>query len=208
MRQILKIACLILVTSILYSCASVSMVDTWRNPEIRAARLQKVLVVSITKNDSSRRVYEDMLVSELSRHRVDAVAGYTLIAAGERASWSVLERAMKKAAAQAVLTVQTIKVEQQTTVNPGYVNNYPGYWYPHAYPSWDLPGYYGSMAGYGPAYISTYDVATMQVNLFDAASGKLIWAATLESTEPEKVTSVGQDLAEKVVQALAKQGLI
>ncbi|OGU07372.1 MAG: hypothetical protein A2075_14015 [Geobacteraceae bacterium GWC2_58_44] len=208
MRQLLKIAGLFLVTSILCSCASVSLVDTWRNPGVRPARLQKVLVVSITKNDSNRRVYEDMLASQLSRQGVEAVAGYTLIPAGERASWSVLEKAMKQAAAQAVLTVQTIKVEQQTTVHPGYVDPYPGYWYPSAYPTWDLPSYYRSMAHYGPGYISTYDIATMQVNLFDASSGKLIWAATVESTEPEKVTTVGQELARIVVRSLAKDGLI
>lgn len=208
MRQILKMVGLFWVTSILCSCASVSMLDTWRNPNIRAAKLQKVLVVSITKNDTNRRIYEDMLVNELSRHQVEAVAGYSVITAGQRAQWSVLEKAMKQVAAQAVLTVQTIKVEQQTTVQPGYINTYPGYWYPTAFPTWDLYGYYGSMTNYGPTYISTYDVATMQVNLFEAASGKLIWAATLESSEPENVISVGEDLARKVVKALDKQGLI
>jgi hypothetical protein len=208
MRKILKVAGLFLVTSMLCACASASLVDTWRNPSIRAARLQRVLVVSITKKDSSRRVYEDMLASELSQHGVEAVAGYTLIPGGEKTDWTVLEKAVRKAAAQAVLTVQTIKVEQQTTVQPGYVTTYPGHWYPEAFPTWDLYGYYGSMANYGPAYVSTYDVATMQVNLFDAASGKLLWAATLESSEPEKVISVGKDLARIVIESLVKEGLI
>lgn len=208
MRQIVRYAGLILATALLCSCASASLVDTWRNPEIRHARLQKVLVVSITKNDSRRRVFEDILVSELSGRGVNAVAGYTQIAAGERASWNVLEKAMNKVDAEGVLTVQTIKVEQQTSIQPGAVGTYPGYWYPPAYPAWNLPGYYGSMASYGPAYISTYDIATMQVNLFDATSGKLIWAATVDSSEPENVTSVGQELARIVVKSLARHGLI
>jgi predicted phage gp36 major capsid-like protein len=208
MRHTSKIAALFLVTSILCSCASASIVDTWRNPTIRAARLQKVLVVSITKKDANRRVYEDMLINELAKRGVEAVAGYTVIPVSGKSEWTVLQKAVQQAAAQAVLTVQTIKVEQQITVQPGYVNTYPGHWYPEAFPVWDLYGYYGSMANYGPAYVSTYDIATMQVNLFDAASGKLLWAATLESSEPEKVLSVGKDLARKVVESLAKEGLI
>jgi len=47
----------------------------------------------------------------------------------------------------ATATVQTIKVEQQTTIQPGAVGTYPGYWYPQAYPGWNLPGYYGSRPG-------------------------------------------------------------
>ena len=208
MRDIAKYAGLFLVTSILCSCASVSVVDTWRNPNISPARLQKVLVVSITRKDANRKVYEDMLISELSRHGVQAVAGYTLIPSNGKPDSVVLDRAVKQAQAQAVLTVQTIKVEQRTTIDPGFVDPYPGRWYPEAFPTWDLYGYYGSMSHYGPAYVSTYDIATMQVNLFDASSGKLIWAATLRSSEPENVTAVGQDLARKVVKSLAKQGLI
>lgn len=208
MRQILKAIGLLWVTSLLCSCASTSLVDTWRNPNIRAARLQKVLVVSITKKDSSRKVYEEMLASELSRRGVQAVTSYTHISNGQKGDWSVLERTMDRVSAQAVLTLQTIKVEQQTTVQPAYYNTYPGRWYPEAFPVWDLYGYYGSMAHYGPTYVSTYDVATMQVNLFDAASRKLLWAATLETSEPENVTSVGKDLARIVVESLVKAGLI
>lgn len=199
---------LLLVTSLLCSCASAKLVDTWRNPVVKAPRLQKVLVVSITKKDSSRRTFEDMLASELMKHGVQAVPSYTLIPRYDRTDWPVLEKAVKESSAQSVLTLQTIKVEKQTTIQPGYVTTYPGHWYPEAFPTWDLYGYYGSMANYGPAYVSTYDIATMQVNLFDAASGKLLWAATLESSEPEKVVSVGKDLAEIVVKSLAKEGFL
>jgi hypothetical protein len=203
-----KIVGLFLLTSILCSCASTSLVDTWRNPSIQAPRLQKVLVVSLSKKDSSRRLFEDVLSSGLSQRGVQAIAGYSLIPQYYKTDWTVLQKAVKESSAQAVLTLQTIKVEQQTTIQPGYVTTYPGHWYPEAFPTWDLYGYYGSMANYGPAYISTYDIATMQVNLFDAATGKLLWAATAETNEPEKVISVGKDLSDLVVKALAKEGLI
>lgn len=208
MRPLLKIVLLLFSTALFCSCASTSLVDTWRNPSLRPERLQRVLVVSITKKDSNRRVYEETLSSELARRGVQAVAGYTRFPTGERIDWDKLDNAIKNVAAQAVLTVQTIKVEQQTTVQPGYVGSYPGYWYPNAFPAWNLHGYYGSMAHYGPSYISTYDIATMQVNLFDALSGKLLWAATFTSSEPEKVISVGKDLARIVVESLVKEGFI
>jgi len=182
--------------------------DTWRNPDLRVQRPKKVLVVSLTKKEANRRVFEDMLVSEMSLRGVEAVAGHTVITGGGLPDWNVLDQAVRKTGAQAVLTVQTIRVEQQTTIHPSSINTYPGYWYPSAFPAWDFPGYYRSMAVYGPTYVSTYDVATMQVNLFDAGSDKLLWAGTLESSEPENITQVGQDLARKVVKAMEKDGVI
>lgn len=209
MRNLFRIAALLCLTALLCSCASVSVVDTWRNPSLRAARVHKVLVVSFASKDASRAVYEDTLVAELKKHGVDAVASYSIISAATLPDWHVLDRAVRSTGSQGILAVQTIKVEKQTTVQPSAVASpYPGYWYPQGFPDWDFPGYYRSMALYGPSYISTYDVATMQVNFFDASSDKLLWAGTLQTMEPEKVTSVAKDLARKVTRELKKEGLI
>jgi hypothetical protein len=202
------IAVLVVLSSLLCSCATTTLVDTWRNPTLNVPRLKKVLVVSITKKDASRVVYEDIISSELTRRGVEALAGYRLMQGAPKSDYNTLQRAVQQSGADGVLTLQTIKVEQQTTIQPGYVTTYPGNWYPEAFPTWDLYGYYGSMANYGPTYISTYDIATLQVNLFDTASGKLLWAATVESSEPEKVISVGKDVARIVVESLIKEGLI
>jgi len=199
---------LLLISSFLCSCASLSLVDAWRNPGVKTARLHRALVVCITKKDDNRAVYEDVMASELGKHGVDAIAGHTLLPGGTKAERALLDEAVKKSAADAVLTVQTVKVERETTVQPGYTATYPGYWYPEAFPTWDLYGYYGSLDAYGPAYIASYDVATIQVNLFDTSSGKLIWAATFTSSEPEKIVSVAKDLAHLVAESLARQGLL
>ena len=204
----LRLACLFICAATLCSCSSISVVDTWRSPGSHAARLHKVLVVSITRKDANRAVYEDLLASELGQHGVEAVAGHTLMPGRLKGDPDLLDQTVKKAGADAVLTVQTVKVERQTTVQPGYLDTYPGYWYPEAFPNWDLHGYYDSMTGYGPAYISSYDVATIQVNVFDTSTGKLLWAATVTSSEPENVISVAKDLGQMVVKSLVKEGLI
>ncbi|WP_224982318.1 DUF4136 domain-containing protein [Geomonas agri] len=209
MRNLIRIAVVLCLTTLLCSCASVSVVDTWRNPSLSGNRLHKVLVVSFARKEGSRAVYEDTLVSELHKHGVEAVASYTILSQATLPDWHALDRAVRSTGSNGVLTVQTIKVEKQTTVQPGAVATpYPGYWYPPAFPDWDFPGYYRSMALYGPTYVSTYDVATMQVNLFDLSSDRLVWAGTMQTMAPENVTKVGKDLAHKVVKSLKKEGLI
>ena len=207
MRSIQRLTLLSLLVSALCSCSSLSVVDTWRNPNLQTERLHKVLVVSITRKDTNRAVYEDVMASELAKHGVEAVSGHTVLPSDTKEGPTILDQAVKKAAVDAVVTVQTLKIERQTTVQPGYVNDYPGYWYPEAFPTWDLYSYYGSMAGYGPAYISSYDIATIQVNVFGTPTGKLLWAATVTSSEPENVIGVSKDLAEWLVKALTKVGL-
>lgn len=209
MRNLIRIFVALCLTAMLCSCASVSVVDTWRNPALRGSRLQKVLVVSFARKDAARAVYEDTLVGELNRQGVEAVASYLTISGATLPDWNVLDRAVRSAGAQGVLFVQTVKVEKQTTVQPSAVATpYPGYWYPPGFPDWDFPGYYRSMALYGPSYITTYDVATIQVNLFDTGSDKLLWAGTMQTMEPENITRVGKDLARKVVKSLKKDGII
>lgn len=208
MRNLIKLSLVLWLTTMLCSCASVSVLDTWRNPGLQGTRLQKVLVVNLARKDTSRMVYEDMLVNELSRHGVEAVASYAVLPGASLPDWHELDRAVRRSGAQAVLTIQTIKIEKETRVEPSPMTSYPGYWYPRGFPDWNFPGYYHSMALYGPTYISTYDVATLQVNLFDAGSDKLLWASTMQTYEPESVTKVGKDLARKVVKELAQEGLI
>jgi len=199
-----RIPFLLAAVSLLASCAETSLIDTWRNPSIPAHRFQKLLVVAIAKSAESRRVYEDVLASELSQRGVEAVQGSNYISAV--ADRQTLEKTVKAAAAEGVVTIQTVRVDRQTAMQPGYMNTYPGYWYPPSFPSWNFYGYYGSY--YEPAYTYTYDVATIEAHLFEAGSGKLIWAATFETSEPGRVLSVSKDLSSKIVHSLAKDGLI
>ena len=193
---------------LLASCAATSLVDSWRNPNLTGRRYHKLLVVSITKNENTRRVLEDVLSAELGQQGVAAVPGYSQIAKDERANKEVMEKAVEASGAEGVLTIQTIKVEQQAGYQPGYIESYPNFWYPPAFPTWNLYGYYGSTTYYEPPTTYTYEIATIQANLFDVASGKLIWAATLQSTEPGNITSVSKDLARLVIEKLIKEGLI
>jgi hypothetical protein len=48
----------------------------------------------------------------------------------------------------------------------------------------------------------------IQINFFDAQSGKLLWAATIQTSNPGNAVSVSKKLATIVVHSLIKEGLI
>ena len=201
-----------LVAMFLASCATTSLVDTWRNPDVSAMKgYHKLLVSGMGRNINERQVYEDVMVAELRQHGVEAVASYPLLRTDEGDRAQALEKAVQQTGSEAVLTVRTTMIEQKTSVVPGYGSGYPGYpdfWYPPAFHAWNMNSYYGTRMLYEPPTIIAYTVATMQVSLFDVASGKLIWAASMETTEPGKVLAVSRDVARIIVESLMKLGLI
>ena len=201
------------IVTLLASCASTSLVDTWKNPEISAGRLSKVLVVSMNANDGVRRLNENVLAADLRQRGVEALQGHTLLPDGHKADLPTLQQAVAKVGADGVLTIQTIRVEQQSSYHPGYVTGYypgyyPGYWHPSAFPTWNLYGYYGSSMFYEAPYLTTWEVTTVQVSLFEAGSGKLRWAGTVQTYEPERNIAFSRNLSRIVVGALMKEGII
>jgi hypothetical protein len=205
---ILKLIGLIFVPVILCSCATTSLVDTWRNPDMTILKHRKLLLVYISKNDTTSRLYEDVLASELSRRGVASVTGYAILPEGKKVNRQNLAKGVEQSGADAVITMQTVRVEQRTTIQPGYEEIYPDYWYPGAFPRWDMYGYFDGYSYYEPPLISTSEIAKIQVNLFDAQKSKLLWAATVQTSEPGNAVSVSKELAGIVVSSLIKEGLI
>ena len=201
---------------LLSSCSAISMVDTWRNPAAGTPRIQKVLVASLDKNAENRRVIEDILVGEFSRSGIQAIPSYTVLAGNRRPNRRALLQTGSREGADGLLLVQTVRVERQTEVQPGYISSSPDYYYPRFSPGWGgygLGGYrgygpYGGTTWFEPPRAYSYNVATVQVNLFTAPQGIMIWAASMETLEPDRVVKVTKELAELLKESLGKEGLL
>lgn len=209
---IMKMVSLAILLLLLVSCATVSVVDTWRAPDLGGRKFHKLLVVNVTRNSTIRQVNEDVLAAELAAHGVAAVPSHTVLVSAYGPDRKALAGAVAASGADGVLTIQLVNRERRTDVEPGYTSGYPGgypgYWPPADYYSWDLYNYYGSGIFYEPPVVRTYEVATIQVSLFDAASSRLLWAVTTETAEPGRTLAIGKELAKIVISRLMKAGLI
>ena len=68
-----RFICFIFLLIFLSSCATTSLVDTWRNPQMLAEIPHKILVVGIFKSFSKRQVFEDILASDLKQQGDEAI---------------------------------------------------------------------------------------------------------------------------------------
>ena len=125
------------------------MKDSWHNTELGNKKYPKLLISRVTKNYENQKIYEDVITAELKKRGVDAIPIHAMLDKEEKvANKAALEKAVTKSGADALLSIQTTNVEQRTNVQPGYIDSYPGYWYPSAFPRWDMYGYYGGRSTY------------------------------------------------------------
>lgn len=59
-----------------------------------------------------------------------------------------------------------------------------------------------------PDIATSYEVGRLQVNLFDAQSGKLQWACNVKTSEPGDIVTVAKELTRIIVQKLTEEGFI
>ncbi len=210
-RMILALACL----GVLASCATTSLTNTWRDPGYTGGALKKLLVVGITRDATIRRTFEDIFSAQLKSRGVEAIPSYTLIPEDGQADEATLRAAVKKSGVDAVITTRVVGIDQRTATSPGYVQSYgaPVYPYPFAIgvppPGVGFYGYYANTwSYYQPPTTYTYEEATLETSLFDAASGKLVWVATSVTFETQATAKASSELAKIIIDQLTKDKLI
>jgi hypothetical protein len=95
-------------------------------------------------------------------------------------------------------------------VNVANVVSYtPGtYWYGPPY--YSFAGYWGTAWGYpyDPGYISTNVVVSIETQIYNLRTDKLIWAARSETTDPKSVGKLGDSVLRHVMRELQKEGMV
>lgn len=186
------------------SCMSSStLVDIWQNPTYQAPPLTKMLVISVRKNATKRRIFEDAFSSDLVKHGVLAISSYSLFPDALPDTDQVLST-IKTNGFDGVLVIRRLPTETNKHYVPGYVttedNAYPSYWqrYGSYYRELEYPGYIDSQA----IDIRAIDVSTT------GKGGNLIWSATSRTPDPETVVDVQQGIVSLVMSKLEHRGII
>jgi|SRR5262245_60992573 len=191
---------------VLTACSSTTVVDQWQSPDFKGGPFKRVLVVGITTQAATRRIFEDEFVRQLRARGTDAVASYTLIPEDGPVERPRLERAVKEAGADGVIVTRVLKVEQKTQVVPG-TPAFPGF-------GTDIYGFYGTgwggvWTGYAsPPAVFRYEEVRAETKLFDARTAALVWAAQSDIFAPTDARKDSADFASRIIAALASRKLI
>jgi len=180
----------------LAACASPSLRDSWTDPAFTGGPFRKVMVVGISANSTNRRVFEDSFSARLAAVGVEAVRSYELMPQTGIISKEDFDAAARRSGADGLLVVHVNRVETRTQVTNVTV----------PVTSRGFYGFYRSWATVPD--ITQYDLATVETNLFDVGSDRLVWSGITETMNPTSVTAEAPGFADVIIKALTARGLL
>ncbi len=177
-----------------WGCTSIKVVETWSNPARSGPRFHKVMVVGIGHDENLRRTAENVLVDELERNGVAAVASHTLVKEIDQAKRDDVVAAVRATGADAVLTIRPLAKGDARVSRSG-----------------QSEGIYGTATNVGGVNVpsaKSYSLATLQTNLYDTATAGLVWSATVSTYDAQNPVRVSRDLGRFFVERLRHDGLL
>ncbi len=192
------------------SCTSTQIVASWHDENTQPRQFKKILVIGMSQDVAARATVEDEVVYFLNLKGIPAVSASSLLAPERKilkASPEVQKQKLNEEGIDGVLAISLLRTEDKTryvqgnTYDPvGYYGGYYGSfytYYPQVYGTVYQPGY----------YVNTKDVY-LETNLYDVATGKLLWSAQSETMDPQSIDELANSFARGLVSHLLKRKII
>ena len=208
LKKAIAEAALIVVATVMMSCATTRLDSQWMNPDFSGTKLKgKVFIVGISSDDLVRRLYEDEMAAQLQARSLTTVRSYDVIAAPlDKNGHDALLRAAREGGANMVLSSAVIAREQiQSVVSEpmpsfGYENGFGG-WYSYNWP----------LYGYAPAVrteISQHSRYTISTSLTDTVTGKIVWSARTQTEDVESLNRGVKTFVKVIVDTMIKSAVL
>jgi hypothetical protein len=198
-RRLARLSLLVFAALFVAGCASTSIRSAWFDPTYTGGAFKRILVVGIHGNVADRRVFEDIFAQKLRAVGVDAIPGYTVLPGDVPPGEQVGNAAVEASRADGLLAVRLLRVDTQTQVNTAIVPA-PMMWGP--YGGWWGPGVVAV------PQVSQYNVASVETNLWDVRTRRVVWAATTDTFDPKSVPKETPAFADVIIGQLVARGLV
>jgi hypothetical protein len=186
----------------LLSCGpSTKIVKSWVEPgaTVTATPESNTLVISMVKDETSRRVIEDQLVKKLTGK---ATASYTILSSEtiKQANEEALNQMVAQGKYTHILLMRLADIEKETSYVPGTTTGFYG----------GYGRYYGYGAGmYGsPGYYTTDKNYFVETMVYSTNPNKLLWTGTTKTVNPSKIEKTVNEIATAVSEQMKKDGFI
>jgi hypothetical protein len=198
----------VIMAGALSSCATTSLLTSWVDPEAGGKKLGNVLLVGVAKNASARRQFEDGFARVLRSRQIGAVTSYAQLPDPAAIDEAAVKPIALKEKVTHVLIVRLVDRKTVTTYVPPSGAYYGPGAYPAYYGSW--PGYYnyGYATATRPGYTYDTEYVNLETNVYDAATGKLLWSGLTQTEIGSKLQERIEEFIEVISGAMIRDKLI
>jgi hypothetical protein len=190
--------------TLFFSCASSQLSNMWRDPSYSKGPITSMFIITMKKDPTLRRIWEDGFVNALAKYGVEATPSYQVFP-GDLPDTNQVGEEVRTKGYEGVLVVTKLPTDTITTYVPGYVATEPVV----RYNPW-LNEYFTHYRDvYYPGYTETEKVFRHEVNVWTTKDGgRLIWSGTGEVLNPNSSKDVNAQIIKLIVPELARQGII
>ena len=187
----------------LSACTSTHITSSWREPnkQLAISDLNKVLVVALFKDETSRHKAEDEMVSYLGGKGV--VSYDYLNAEFNKQNEEAIRNKIRKDGFDGAITMRLLDMEQETNYPRGAFANYPPYYQ-------SFSGYYFRNWGYynNPTYYFSTKIYTVETNVYSIKEDKIIWTGLTKSVNPDGVDKMIREISKVVYKTMIEEGFV
>lgn len=183
-------------------CASVSLLHSAKDPGVTAKQYKKLLVVGIAEKTQMRQVFEEVFAGEVTKKGAIGIASYTYTGVEGKPTRTAIEDAVKKSGADGVITTRLASMKSDKDVRSGFVMT------SHGYASFDGAGVSYATFVSQPVEVIMSTNAAIETNLFDSGTGNMVWSGTSSAVNPEGIIKVSTEVADIVIKAMTRDGLL
>lgn len=178
---------------LLAGCSSLTVKESWHKTGGPGHQYKKLMILAIANDEGRRKMFENIMVDELGRHGVAAVASHTRVKDLEKARREDVVAAVKASGADGVITARPVSVGDKTVTQEGVAGA----------PFGTAASGYMNLAG-----SKDFLRAMMQTNLYDSETAELVWTATIDTFDAERIARVSRELAKFLAERLRRDGFL
>jgi len=182
----------LLAGSLLVACSMTRVKTTWKAPDVRQIRFEKIVAFVVAKDETVRRNGEHELCERIER--VPCAPAFAVVRDADRGNVEQLAKQVDAAGFDGAVVLRYAGQRTQQT----YVQTAP------------LWGYYGYGWGvaYDPGYVRQDELVDVETAVYSVPDRKLLWAGTTESMNPRDVRRTVDEIVDAVVAAMREDGVI
>ena len=202
--RIKQLTGLFLCLFLLSSCSTSRLLSSWESEAHKSYVFDQVLVISIAKNETKRRIYEDTFTDSLVDSGINAFASYTASQQPIEPDEKQLREVIRKTNADSVLITHLVSANEKNSYQSHSTiigtNSY----------NRGLYGYYPMI--YNSVYQSgsylTKTKVVLETSLYDVKTEERIWTAQTESIDPVMTRKYYQQLIDLFLDDLKNKKLL
>jgi hypothetical protein len=184
------------------ACASTSIVSSWVDPQAAANKPKRLLIVGVSGDETTRRIFEDEFVKQLKARGVDAIPSYGQLPGGGKPTQQDVVAAIRNSRADSVLVTQIKGTDTRTDVSYQYQ------------PMLAPGGYYGFYSGaWASTMIATptvyqYDIVNAETRIWNTGNEKLLFSVMTRTFDPSAPQREIPPFVSLIIEQMAKGGLV